>query len=179
MTGFKTTRDKVNTVMHVLGKAKMPTLVSILGSVGVAGLVLATVTGASAAPSGAAAAGPTFALHGTAVGGIKVIQTGQTLTFLFRETNKGPGSALEDLLLTKVTNATVAAMTCVLPNGVAIYPDTPACEPGSLSAGRSASSVITTNVTGGSGSVVSARLCLFNESTGVTGPCKTVSVKIA
>ena len=45
--------------MHVLGKTKMPLLVSILGSVGVAGLVLATVTGASAAPSGAAAAGPT------------------------------------------------------------------------------------------------------------------------
>jgi hypothetical protein len=164
--------------MHVLGKTKMPLFVSILGSVGVAGLVLATVTGAAAAPSGAAA-GPTFALHGTAVGGIKVIQTGQTLTFLFKETNKGPGSAPEDLVLTKLTNATVAAMTCVLPNGVAINPDTPACEPGSLSPGQSASSVITTNVTGGSRSVVSARVCLFNESTGVTGPCKTVSVKIA
>ena len=168
-------------VMHILGKKKMPLLVSILGSVGAAGLVLATVTGASAAPSGATAstAGPTFALHGTAVGGIKVIQTGQTLTFLFRETNKGPGSAPEDLVLTNLTNATVAAMTCVLPNGSAINPDTPACEPGSLSPGQSASSVITTNVTGGPASVVSARLCLFNESTGVTGPCKTVSVKIA
>jgi hypothetical protein len=164
--------------MHVLGKTKMPALVSILGSVGVAGLVLATVTGASAAPSGAAA-GPTFALHGTAVGGIKVIQTGQTLTFLFRETNNGPGSAPEDLVLTKLTNASVTAMTCVLPNGVAINPDTPACEPGFLSPGQSASSVITTNVTGGSGGVVSARLCLDNESTGVIGPCKTVSVKIA
>jgi hypothetical protein len=165
--------------MHVLGKTKMPLLVSILGSVGVAGLVLATVTGASAAPSGAAAAGPTFALHGTAVGGIKVIQTSQTLTFLFRETNEGPGSAPEDLVLTTLTNATVAAMTCVLPNGFAINPDTPACEPGFLSPGQSASSVITTNVTGGSGGVASARLCLFNENTGVTGPCKTVSVKIA
>jgi hypothetical protein len=164
--------------MHIGGKKKMPLLVSILGSVGAAGLVLATVTGASAAPSGAAA-GQTFAVQGTAVGGIKVIQSGQTLTFLFRETSKGPGSAPEDLVLTRLTNATVAAMTCVLPNGVAIFPDTPACEPGFLSAGQSASSVITTNVTGGSGGVVSARLCLDNESTGVTGPCKTVSVKIA
>lgn len=164
--------------MHVLGKTKMPLLVSILGSMGIAGLVLATVTGASAAPSGAAAA-PAFALHGTAVGGIKVIQTGQTLTFLFRETNKGPGSAPEDLALKKVTNATVVALTCVLPNGFAINSDGSFCEPGILSPGQSASSVITTNVTGGSGSVVSARLCLFNEATAVTGPCKTVSVKIA
>ena|SRR5690242_13333165 len=168
-------------VMHIPGKKKMPLLVSILGSVGAAGLVLATVTGASAAPSGATAstAGPTFALHGTAVGGIKVIQTGQTLTFLFKETNKGPGSAPEDLALKKVTNATVVALTCVLPNGFAINSDGSFCEPGILSPGQSASSVITTNVTGGSGSVVSARLCLDNENTGVVGPCKTVSVKIA
>ena len=165
--------------MHILGKKKMPLLVSILGSVGAAGLVFATVTGASAAPSGATAAAPAFALHGTAVGGIKVIQTGQTLTFLFRETNKGPGSAPEDLALKKVTNATVVALTCVLPNGFAINPDGSFCEPGILSPGQSASSVITTNVTGGSGSVVSARLCLDNENTGVVGPCKTVSVKIA
>jgi hypothetical protein len=166
-------------VMHIPGKKKMPLLVSILGSVGAAGLVFATVTGASAAPSGATAAAPAFALHGTAVGGIKVIQTGQTLTFLFRETNKGPGSAPEDLALKKVTNATVVALTCVLPNGFAINPDGSFCEPGILSPGQSASSVITTNVTGGSGSVVSARLCLDNENTGVVGPCKTVSVKIA
>jgi hypothetical protein len=148
----------------------MPLLVSILGSVG-AGLVLATVTGASAAPSGATSAttGPTFSLRGTAVGGIKIIQTDQTLTFLFRETNKGPGSAPEDLVLTKVTNATVIGLTCVLPNGFAINPDGFFCEPGFLSPGQSSSSVITTNVTGGSGSVASARLCLDNENTGCHG----------
>jgi len=167
--------------MHVLDKKKMQLLVSIFGSVAVAGLVLATVTGASAAPSRATApaAGPTFALRGTAVGGIKTIQTDQTLTFLFTETNKGPGSAPEDLVLTKVTNVTVGALTCVLPNGFAINPDGFFCEPGFLSPGQSASSVITTTVTGGSGSVASARLCLDNENTGVMGPCKTVSVKIA
>jgi hypothetical protein len=167
--------------MHVLGRKKMPLLVSILGSVGVAGLLLTTVTSASAAPSGATAstAGPTFSLRGTAVGGIKTIQTGQTLTFLFTETNKGPGSAPEDLVLTTVTNTTVVGLTCVLSNGFAINPDGFFCEPGILSPGQSASSVITTNVTGGSGGVVSARLCLDNENTGVTGPCKTVSVKIA
>jgi hypothetical protein len=44
---------------------------------------------------------------------------------------------------------------------------------------QSASIVITTNVTGGSGADASVRLCLDNENTGVMGPCKTVSVKIA
>jgi len=169
--------------MHVLDKKKMMhLLVSIFGSVGVAGLVLATVTSASAAPSRATASttGPTFVLRGAAVGGIKIIQPGQTLTFRFRERNKGPGSAPEDLVLIRVTNATVVGgPTCVLPNHSAINSDGFSCEPGILSPGQSSSSVITTNVTGGSGSVASARLCLDNENTGVRGPCKTVSVKIA
>ena len=168
--------------MHFLDK-KMHLLVSIFGSVGVAGLVLATVTSASAAPTRATTpttTGTTFVLRGTAVGGIKTIQTGQTLTFLFRETNKGSVSAPEDLVLTKVTNATVVGgLTCVLPNGFAINADGFFCEPGLVSPGQSASSVITTNITGGSGSTASARLCLDNENTGVMGPCKTVSVKIA
>jgi len=83
------------------------------------------------------------------VGGIKTIQNGQTLTFLFTETNKGSRSAPEDLVLTEVTNATVVGgLTCVLPNGFAINADGFFCEPGLVSPGRSASSVITTNVTG-------------------------------
>jgi hypothetical protein len=67
----------------------------------------------------------------------------------------------------------------VLPNGFAINSDGFFCEPGQVSPGQSASSVITTNVTGGSGASVSARLCLDNENTGVVGPCKKVTVKIA
>jgi hypothetical protein len=39
--------------------------------------------------------------------------------------------------------------------------------------------VVTTTVTGASGTTGSARVCLSNESTGVGGPCKTVSVAIA
>ncbi|SRR6266568_3079636 len=167
--------------MHFLDK-KMRLLVSIFGSLGVAGLVLGTVTSASAAPARATAstAELTFVLRGTAVGGIKTIQTGQTLTFLFTETNKGSRSAPVDLALTDVTNATVVGgPTCVLPNGFAINADGFFCEPGVVSPGQSASSVITTNVTGGSGSTASARLCLDNENTGVMAPCMTVSVKIA
>jgi hypothetical protein len=152
--------------------------VAVLGSALVAGLLGATETDASAAPS--PAAGPTFVLTGQAVGGVKMIQTGQTLTFVFKETNTGSVSAPEDLVLESVTNANVTGgPLCVLPNGFAINPDGFFCEPGQVSPGQSASSVITTNVTGGSGASVSARLCLDNENTGVVGPCKKVTVKIA
>jgi hypothetical protein len=164
--------------MHVLDK-KMRRLVAILGFVVLASLLAATVTSASATASPASAAGPTFVLKGTAAGGIKVIQTGRTLTFVFTETNKGPESAPEDLMITEVTNVEVVGNPpCVLPNGVAINSDTPSCEPGFVKPGQSASIVITTNVTGGSGMAASVRLCLDNESTGVIAPCKTVSVKI-
>jgi hypothetical protein len=163
--------------MHVYS-IKTRLLVAILGSALVAGVLIATETGASAAPS--PAAGPTFALTGAAVGGVKTIQTGQTLTFVFKETNKGSVSAPEDLVLKSVTNASVTGgPLCVLPNGYAINSDGFFCEPGQVSPGQSASIVITTNVTGGSGASVSARLCLDNENTGVVGPCKKVTVKIA
>jgi hypothetical protein len=42
-----------------------------------------------------------------------------------------------------------------------------------------ASMVVTTTVTGASSATASAPVCLFNESTGVTAPCRTVSVQIA
>jgi len=161
--------------MNALYK-KMRRLVPILGFAALAGLLAAAVTSASPA----SAAEPTFVLKGAAVGGIKIIQTCQTLTFVFTETNKGPGSAPEDLMITEVTNAEVVGNPpCVLPNGFAINSDTPSCEPGFVKTGQSASIVITTNVTGGSGTDASVRLCLDNESTGVIAPCKTVSVKIA
>jgi len=162
--------------MHVFGE-KRHRLVAILGAALVAGLLITTQTGASATPS--QAAGPRFVLKGSAVGGINTIQTGQTLTFLFTETNNGSASAPEDLVLTSLTNANVTGLTCVLPDGSAINPDGFFCEPGEVSPGQSASSVITTNVTGVSGESVSARLCLDNENTGLMAPCKTVSVKIA
>ena len=163
--------------MHIYS-IKTRRLIAILGSALVAGVLIATETGATAAP--APAAGPAFALTGAAVGGVKTIQTGQTLTFVFKETNKGSVSAAEDLVLESVTNANVTGgPLCVLPNGFAINSDGFFCEPGQVSPGQSASSVITTNVTGASGASVSARLCLDNESTGLVGPCRKVTVKIA
>jgi hypothetical protein len=151
-------------------------LVVALGAAGGAALLMAVMAVGSSAADTAAAR---FTLSGTAVGGVKVIQTGQTLTFAFTETNRGSASAPEDLVLTHLSNATVVAITCVLPNGFAINPDGSSCEPGFIQPGESASSVITTTVTGSSGQRVSATLCLVNENTGVEAPCKTVRVAIA
>lgn len=139
-------------------------------------LVVSSMATASSAPTVTA---PAFALTGTAVGGVKTIQNGQTLTFAFTETNKGTRSAPEDLVVTQHRNVRVVAVTCVLPGGFAINPDGSSCEPGFLNPGRSASSVITTRVIGDSGQRASVTLCLTNENTGTKGPCKTISVPIA
>lgn len=134
----------------------------------------------SAPATAARPAAAAFALHGTVAGKIRIVQPGQTLTFVFTETNLGQTSAPEDLAVTHMTHANlIGDPPCVLPNGSAINPDYPSCEPGFLAPGQSASFVISANVTGNPGQVASVRVCLDNESTGATGPCKTVPVKIA
>jgi hypothetical protein len=133
---------------------------------------------AFAAPSRSAATTTTFTLKGRIAGGITTIQTDQTLTFVFREINHTTAGAPEDLNLTKVTNVSVAAITCVVPGGFAINSDGRSCEPGTVKPGQHASMVVTTTVTGSSGAA-SARVCLSNGNTGVIGPCKTLSANIA
>jgi uncharacterized repeat protein (TIGR01451 family) len=152
----------------------------ILGAVLAAGPLVAVLTSAAPAPARPAAAASSFVLHGSAVGRVKVIQIGQTLTFAFTETNTGSGTANEDLVLEKVSDANVTGVPlCVVADGSAINPDGSRCEPGAVAPGQSASFVITTNVTGPSGQAASVRLCLQNEATEAIGPCRTVSVKIA
>jgi hypothetical protein len=165
--------------MHVTGR-KIRHLASILGSVAVAAVLATTLTSASATTSRSAATTAAFALRGSIAGGVKTIQTDQTLTFVFTEINQTTGSVPEDLVITKLSNVTLAGAICVLPGGTAINLDSPACEPGFVKPGQRASMVLTTTVTGSvSGTAASARVCLFNENTGATGPCKTLSAKIA
>ncbi|HUZ38031.1 MAG TPA: hypothetical protein VMV17_17045 [Streptosporangiaceae bacterium] len=157
-------------------------LAAVIGSTAAAGLLVTTVTSASATALRAAApaARPVFTLEGMVSGGIKVIQPGQMLTFVFTETSMGPGSASEDLVIVSVKHASIASNPpCVLPGGVAINSDSSFCEPGFIAPGQSASMVITTDVTGGPGTVASVRVCLDDEGTGALGPCRTVPMKIA
>jgi hypothetical protein len=114
------------------------------------------------------------------VGGVKLIQVGQVLTFGFTETNKGSKVDGEDLVLEKLTGVTGTGVPlCVVADGSAINPDGSRCEPGTVGHGQSASFVITTKVTGKPGLAAAARLCLQSEATGVTGPCTTVIARIA
>ena len=161
---------------------RMIRVIGILGAGAVAGALVATVTSASTTASRtAAASGPAFAVTGSTAGGITTIQTTQTLTFVFTETNHSTADAHEDLDLTNVANVKVGGggMTCVVPGGAATHPDSPFCEPGLVKPGQHASTVLTTTVTGASGTTARARVCVSNESTGVIGPCKTLSDNIA
>jgi hypothetical protein len=166
--------------MHVRSQ-KIRRVISILGAAAVAGALVTTVTSASATTSQAATT-TAFALKGSIAGGITTVESDQTLTFVFTETNQSTAGAYQDLVMTKATNVSVAGISpCVLPGGVAVNSDGgPSCEPGFVKPGQHVSVVITTTVTGSvPGSAASAQVCLSNESTGATGPCKTVSAKIA
>ncbi len=152
----------------------------IMGSILVAGPLVTVLTGAAEVPAQPAVAAPGMVLHGFAVGGVKVIQSGQVLTFSFTETNKGSGVNGDDLVLEKLTGVKGTGVPlCVVADGSGINPDGSRCEPGTVPHGRSASFVITTKVTGGSGLAAAARLCVQSEATQKLGPCQTVAVKIA
>jgi hypothetical protein len=156
-------------------------LVGILAAAALASALPATVTTSFASPARPPTVPSAFSLKASVAGEITTIQTGQTLTFVFTETNQSNASAPVDLGLTDLANATLAdgGMVCVLASGAAINPDTPFCEPGFVKPGQHASMVLTTTVTGPSGTSVDARVCLSNENTGVIGPCVTKSVAIA
>jgi hypothetical protein len=78
-------------------------------------------------------------------------------------------------VLESLTNASVENLSCVAnPAGAIFNPDGTACEPGLVAPGKTESSVLSVTITGTP--TVSAKVCLFDESTGATGPCKTLSV---
>jgi hypothetical protein len=158
-------------------------LVSIFAAAALASTLPATVTTSFGAPARSQPTASAFSLRAGVAGRITTIQTGQTLTFVFTETNRSNASAPEDLGLKRLANATLAdesvSMVCVRPGGATIYPDTPSCEPGVVKPGQHASMVLATTVTGPSGTSAVARVCLSNENTGAVGPCLTKSVRIA
>lgn len=153
----------------------------IMGSALVAGPLVTVLTSAARAPAPAPrpVAAASFALKGSAVGGVQLIQAGQVLTFDFTATNTGSKVTGEDLVLEKLTNVTGTGVPlCVDADGSGINPDGARCEPGAIRHGQSASFVITTKVTGKPRHVATARLCLQSEATGVIGPCLVVPVGI-
>jgi hypothetical protein len=129
----------------------------------------------STAPSASAAHG--VALSGSVVGRVASAESGQPVTFVFTEQNTGSSPQSIDLVVESLSHASVVSIGCVLANGNEINPDGSDCEPGSLSHGQTASIVLGTSVTSNSGPLTT-RVCVSNEGTGVSGPCKTLTVHV-
>ncbi len=163
----------------IQGRLIMRRFILVLTMGIVAGLAFAgTTLVTSAAPQSPGITANGFSLTGSTAGGVKLAAYGDPLTFVFTEVNVGSGSPSEDLVLESLTNASVVSISCVVgTNHALINPDGNFCEPGPVSHGQKASSVINASITGASGSVT-ARVCLMNEGTGVVGPCTNVSVTI-
>jgi plastocyanin len=149
----------------------MRRLVLIAGAMAVTGAtaVLAIVDSAAAVQPNVVS----FSVSGSVAGGIKTASPGDQVTFVFTEKNTGTVSEPEDLVLESLTNASVENQICVV-GGATFNPDGTSCEPGFLAPGKSSSAVISVTITGTP--TVAARVCLFNENTGATGPCKTLSI---
>jgi uncharacterized cupredoxin-like copper-binding protein len=165
--------------MHVRGE-KIRRAVSILAAAAVTGTLVTTLTSASATASQTVATTTTaIALRGSIAGAVKITSSGDTVTFVFTETNQGTVAVDEFLVFTKVVNTSVEVPECVFPGGVTGTPDGDTCEPSTLKPGQSTSMVLTTQVTGTvPGTAVSVQACTYNGNGGAPGPCKTVSAKI-
>jgi hypothetical protein len=149
----------------------------IILALGASAAIIISFVMANAAAAAPVVTAHGFSLNGSVAGGVTSAESGQPLTFVFTEKNVGTTAQSEDLVLESITNAGVVSVGCVLPGGAQINPDGQDCEPGFLSHGKVASSVINATVTGSTGTVA-ARLCLTNEGTGVVGPCTTLTVHL-
>jgi hypothetical protein len=152
----------------------MRRIILVLSATAIVGLL---TVGIAAESSASIAHG--FSLTGSVVGGLKTGQPSEPADIVFTEKNVGTVSVVEDLDLISVTNASVVSLYCVLPNGLAIGADGFNCEPGTIKPGQKAAVVFNLNVTGSSGQTAAVKVCLMSESNGTSGPCLTVSLKIA
>jgi Domain of unknown function DUF11 len=153
-----------------------------LSTVGLAAMTtFAVSTGSDAATTAA-----DLSMTGNVVAGVQSSQSGQEVPFLFKLTNKSTTTSANVSFYFSITNGTasdsVDDYVCpLISNHFNIYPDTPACEPGSLAAGKTTQAAIL--VTPKSGvTTMSVKACAQNlSSTDPTSSnnCKTLSVKIS
>jgi hypothetical protein len=121
---------------------------------------------------------------GSVVAGITGAQMGQELAFSFTTKNNSTSTATDVSVRFTVTNGSVSQsdyICSLISNHFDIHPDTPACETGSLSAGKSTTNAIlvATKATG----TMTVKACSTSLNA-VTDPvssnnCKTLAVKIS
>jgi hypothetical protein len=153
----------------------------IVGVVGLAtiGALVGTTT------SDAATTRIDLSMTGSVVAGVTSAETFHELPFTFTMKNNSTTKAADSVVFTfSITNGTAATEDYVCPlisNHFAINPDTPACEPGTLGAGKSARAAILVQPTK-SQTTLKVRACASSNAT-INDPvssnnCKTLSVKI-
>jgi hypothetical protein len=151
-------------------------IISILTAAVAACVLLTAATSSTAAP---AATTPPVALTGSIAGNVQITQPGDTDTFVFTETNKASVGVNWFIQPFGMTGVSIQDVLCVFPLHRAGGGDGDTCEP-FLLPGQTTSLVLTTHVTGASGSTASVKVCAYNGGgPGGNGqPCKTLSVKI-
>jgi hypothetical protein len=153
----------------------------ILLAAGLIGLASTVVITSS---SGAATASVDLGITGATVAGYTSAQAGQELPVSFTIKNHSTTRSVDVEFYFTVSHATAAISDYVCPlvtGHFNINPDSPACEPGVLAAGRSTSAAIMVTPTISSGTVT-VKACAHNLD-GIADPvssnnCKTVSIPI-
>lgn len=158
----------------------MQRLMRTLVVAGVVGLPLVAPTTGTLAASASLPAAPVSAisLTGSVVGGVTDAGAGDPVTFVFTARNTGTTPISRDLVLMRLSGATLVSQSCVVPGGFLFTEDGNWCEPGALAPDRKISVIVNAAVSGPVGTTGLARLCLANEATGRFGPCTTLRVAI-
>jgi hypothetical protein len=146
-------------------------------------LTVAAGLGLVSSSSSAATASVDLSITGGTVTGFTTASSWQELPVSFTMRNHSATTAVSVDFFFTLTNATADGTdyVCPLANHVLINPDTPACEPGFLAAGKTTSAAILVTPTITSGTVT-VQACANDES-GNPDPvssnnCKTVHIKI-
>lgn len=144
----------------------------------------AGMSSALATTRGHAGRGADLAMTGQVEAGVRSAQLGQHVPFSFTMTNKSSSTSSASVaFIFTVTNGTADMSDYVCPlttNRFNIFPDTPACEPGALAAGRhTRAAIIVTPISAGMVTVMS---CASQLTLGIdpvpSNNCKTLSIKI-
>jgi hypothetical protein len=149
---------------------------------------LLVVAGMSSFTSANATTGIDLSMSGSVVAGVTSAQAGlgQEVAFTFAMKNKSTTSTANVAFMFTITNGTApdtGDYICpLITNHFDINPDTPACEPGFLGAGRTAQAAIL--ATPGVAGTMTVKACALNYNSAPapdpvpSNNCKKLSVKI-
>ncbi|HJQ03688.1 MAG TPA: hypothetical protein VJ851_18990 [Jatrophihabitans sp.] len=149
----------------------------------VCGLIVAGSLMLVSSSSGAATANVDLSITGGTVTGYTVAQAGQELPVSFTMRNHSTTTAVSVDFTFTLSNATADGTdyVCNTSSHALINPDTPACEPGFLGAGKTVGAAILVTPTISSGTV-RVKACANDESNNPdpvpSNNCKTVSITI-